>query len=114
MPPADDAPTARLTIHRTSARDEQSRQILCSLDDEYIGQLLFGGTLTRTLAPGPHKLSFNNTLFWKTVSISAPEGGHVQFTVWNQPFGGNVMRLLFIFFGAAPLKLGVAEGGPEG
>lgn len=113
MSPAEPEPPARLTIHRTSTRDEQSRQILCSLDGDYIGQLLFGRTLTKEIPPGPHTISINNTLFWKKVPISAKPGEHVQFTVWNQPFGGNVMRLLFIFIGAAPLKLGLAPGAPD-
>jgi hypothetical protein len=113
MPTVDAEPPARLTIHRTSARDEQSRQVLCSVDGDYVGQLLYGQTLTREIPAGPHTLSVNNTLFWRKVTIAARPGEHVQFTVWNQPFGGNVMRLLFLFVGAAPLKLGFAEGPPD-
>lgn len=112
MPAAEAPGPARLTVHRTSAQDEQSRQILCSLDGGHLGQLLYGATLTREIPAGAHVLSVNNTLFWKKRRFDAEPGGHVQFTVWNQPFGGSVMRLLFIFIGAAPLKLGVAEGPP--
>jgi hypothetical protein len=107
-----DAPAARLTIHRTSAEDEQSRQILCSLDGAYIGQLLFGETLTREIPPGSHRLTANNTLYWKTVSFTAAAGEHVEFTVMNRLFGGTLMKMFFVFFGAAPLKLGLVAGRP--
>jgi hypothetical protein len=120
MSPADAStppptPTAqpRLIVHRTSSRDEQSRQILVSVDGQYVGQLLYGGTLVTSISPGPHRLGLNNTLFWKTVPFTAEPGTDAHFTVWNQPFGGNVMRMMFIFFGAAPLSLGFAEGPPD-
>jgi hypothetical protein len=109
---AEALPPARLTIHRTSADDEQSRQILCSLDGDYIGQLLFGETLTRELPAGTHRLSINNTLYWKNVSFTATAGEHVEFTVMNLLFGGTLMKMLFVFFGAAPLKLAVVAGPP--
>ena len=109
--PAPDA--ARLTIHRTAAWDEQSRQILCSVDGKYVGQLLYGQTLTREIPAGSHTLNANNTLVWKTVPFEAAPGEHVQFTVWNQQMGGWLARLLFIFVGAAALKLGISPGPPR-
>jgi hypothetical protein len=102
----------RLTVHRTSIDDEQSRQILLSVDGEYVGQLLFGETLTREIAPGAHRITANNTLYWKTLSFSAEPGAHVEFTVMNLLFGGTLMKMLFVFFGAAPLKLGLVAGPP--
>jgi hypothetical protein len=104
---------ARLTVHRTAAWDEQSRQILCSVDGRHVGQLLYGQTLSREIQAGAHRLKANNTLVWKTVPFEAAPGEHVQFTVWNEPMGGWFMRLLFIFMGAAALKLGVAPGPPQ-
>jgi hypothetical protein len=104
--------TARLTIHRTAGWDEQSRQILCSIDGTYTGQLLYGQTLTREIPAGPHRLQANNTLVWKTVPFQADAGQHVHFTVWNEPMGGWLTRILFIFVGAAALKLGIAAGPP--
>ena len=103
----------RLTIHRTAAWDEQSRQILCSIDGKYVGQLLYGQTLTRDIPAGSHTLNINNTLVWKTVPFEAAAGEHVQFTVWNEQMGGWFARLLFIFIGAAALKLGIAPGPPQ-
>ena len=49
--------------------------------------------------------------------FDAAAGEHVQFTVWNEPMGGWFARLLFIFIGAAALKLGITPGsapGPSG
>lgn len=107
------AAAARLTIHRTAGWDEQSRQILLSVDGNHIGQLLYGQTLSREIPAGAHTLKANNTLVWKTVPFDAAPGQDVQFTVWNQPMGGWPMRLLFIFIGAAALKLGIAPGPPD-
>jgi hypothetical protein len=106
-------PGATLTVHRTADWDEQSRQILLSVDGKYIGQLLYGQSLTRDIPAGTHTFKANNTLVWKTVPFEAAAGEHVQFTVWNTPMGGWFMRLLFIFIGAAALKLGVAPGPPQ-
>ena len=111
--PEQDAAPARLTIHRTAGWDEQSRQILCSVDGKYTGQLLFGQTLTRDIPAGSHTLKANNTLVWKTVPFEAAPGEHVQFTVWNEQMGGWLARLLFIFIGAAALKLGITPGPPQ-
>jgi len=110
---APSAETVRLTVHRTAAWDEQSRQILCSIDGAYVGQLLYGQTLTREITAGSHTLKANNTLVWKTVPFEAAAGQHVQFTVWNEPMGGWFTRLLFIFVGAAALRLGISPGPPQ-
>jgi hypothetical protein len=110
---SSDQKSSRLTIHRTASWDEQSRQILCSVDGTSVGQLLYGQTLTREIQSGSHTLKTNNTLVWKTVPFNAAPGEHVQFTVWNEPMGGWFMRLLFIFIGAAALKLGIAPGPPQ-
>ena len=104
---------ARLTVHRTAGWDEQSRQILCSVDGRHVGQLLFGQTLSRDIPAGSHTLKANNTLVWKTVPFDAAPGQHVQFTVWNEQMGGLFARLLFIFVGAAALKLGITPGPPQ-
>jgi hypothetical protein len=106
-------PAARLTVHRTAAWDQQTRQILCSIDGKYAGQLLFGQTMTREIAAGSHTLKVNNTLVWKTVPFDAAPGEHVQFTVWNEMMEAWWARLLFIFVGAGALKLGVTAGPPQ-
>jgi hypothetical protein len=109
---AIDPASATLTIHRTSPDDEGSRQILISIDGTYVGQLLFGQALTRRIAPGAHKLTANNTLVWKSAAFDAEAGSHVQFTVRNRAWGGSLMRLFFVFFGAVPLALSLEPGPP--
>lgn len=105
-------PPTLLTIHRTCALDEQTRQIICAVDGRRIGQLLFGETLTVEIAPGPHTLRVHNTLFWKTAGFEADPGGHVHFTVWNRGWGEGYY-LMIVFVGAAPLGVGLARGLPE-
>ena len=47
---------ARLTITRTSPEDVKQRQIICKLDGDWIGDLLFGKTLSRPIPAGRHTL----------------------------------------------------------
>ena len=108
--PEQDAAPARLTIHRTAGWDEQSRQILCSVDGNYIGQLLFGQTLTRDIPAGSHTLKANNTLVWKTVEFIAPAGTHVHFTCINRAPAG--MMYMLALFGVAPLLVTLRPGHP--
>ena len=85
----DPAPAAaRLTIHRTAGWDEQSRQILCSVDGKYLGQLLFGLFVGLS---SPLELSFRQVVTpdrlqgrmnatirswnWGMIAIGAPVGG---------------------------------------
>ncbi|HEY8549053.1 MAG TPA: hypothetical protein VIL35_03775 [Vicinamibacterales bacterium] len=103
-------PPTLLTIHRTADWDEQTRQIICRVDGKRVGQLLYGETLTVEIAPGPHKLRVDNTLFWKTVEFEAEPGAHVHFTVWNRSWGGYYLMIVFI--GSSPLGLGLAAGPP--
>lgn len=103
-------PPTQLTIHRTSDTDEQTRQIICALDGQRFGQVLYGETLTCEIAPGPHLLRVHNTLVWKTLPFEVDPGGHVHFTVWNKALFGYFAMLAFL--GATPLGLGVAPGRP--
>ena len=101
----------RLTIHRTFNEDEGSRQIVCALDGTRIGQVLFGQCLCVEVVPGPHFLRVHNTLVWKTVSFDALPGSHTHVTVWNRRWAGYYTYMMF--FGPAPLLLGVSMGSPE-
>jgi hypothetical protein len=103
-------PPTLLTIHRTSARDERTRQIVCSLDGKRLVELLYGEEHTHELLPGRHTLRVHNTLVWKTVTFEVLPGSHVHFTVWNRACFGFYPLLLVI--GAAPLWLELAPGAP--
>ena len=104
-------PPTLLTIHRTSPRDEQTRQIVCALDGKRFGQVLFGERLTVEIPPGQHALRIHNTLVWKTAAFGAEPGGHVHFTVWNRGWG-EAHYLLIVFVGWSPLGVGLARGRP--
>jgi hypothetical protein len=105
-------PPTLLTIHRTSLRDEQSRQIVCKLDGVWIAELLYGHTRICEITPGRHTLRMHNTLVWKTLTFDAAPGAHMHVTVWNRSWFGYYVMLFFL--GAAPLGLGVAPGIPVG
>ncbi len=104
-------PPTLLTIHRTSTRDEQTRQIVCALDGTRFGQVLFGERLTIEILPGRHTLRIHNTLVWKTAEFGATPGEHVHFTVWNRGWG-EAHYLLIVFVGWSPLGVGLARGTP--
>ena len=100
-------PPTLLTIHRTSPRDEQSRQIVCALDGKRFGQVLFGERLTIEIPPGRHALRIHNTLVWKTVRFTAAAGEHVQFTAVNRPGPGTYSMLGLL--GAGPLYVTITR-----
>jgi hypothetical protein len=101
-----------LTIHRTSPRDEQTRQIVCALDGRRFGQVLFGQRLTIEIPPGRHALRVHNTLVWKTAEFVAGPGEHLHFTVWNRAWGEG-HYVLIVLIGWSPLGVGLARGTPD-
>jgi hypothetical protein len=105
--------TCTLTVQRTSPLDVMERQIVVSLDGERIAELLYGKSVTRTIAPGPHRLRIHNTLVWKTVAFEAHPGEHVRFqTVNHAPSWAKWMVGLL---GAGPMYVTVErESVPSG
>jgi hypothetical protein len=106
-------PPTQITVHRTSPEDVGDRQVIFALDGVRIGQLMFGGTLTREVAPGPHSLRAYNTLVWKTITFDSPPGSHLHFTCVNRAPRG--LFYLIAIFGVAPLFVTLEPGrpGPE-
>lgn len=96
---------ARVTISRTLATDVGQRQVYVSLDGERIATLLFGESVTREIAPGPHKVTLYNTLVWKTVRFETEPGAHVEFVFANRP--GRFTLGFLALMGVAPLFLSV-------
>lgn len=94
---------ARVTITRRSPEDARERQVVVSIDGRKIATLMYGGSFTADIEPGPHRLRVHNTLVWKTTHFDAAPGGHARFTVINRP-GGSTTGLLTIL-GARPLYL---------
>ena len=96
---------ARLVITRRQARDIRQRQVFIALDDQRIGDLVFGEEIVREIAPGPHTLKANNTMIWKTVKFEAAAGEEVRFSAVN--FSGRGFWILMAFAGVAPLFLAI-------
>ena len=92
---------ASVTIVRTSDEDFKQRQLVVWLDDEKLGDLMFGDTLTRDVQAGPHKLRVSNTLVWKTVEFDVKPGEQVRFEAINRP--GRVTYPMLVFIGVGPL-----------
>jgi hypothetical protein len=115
--PAGQTP-ARLIVSRTLPIDVAQRQVYVNLDGERIATLLFGETVVRDIAPGPHQLRLNNTLVWKTLAFDAAPGEVVEFRFANR--AGRLALPFLAVMGVAPLYLTV-EGprvqgskGPKG
>jgi hypothetical protein len=92
-----------LTVMRTDQSDFQQRQVIVYLDDEKIGELMFGDAMSRDIAPGPHRLRVSNTLVWKTVNFDVKPGEQVRFEVINRP--GKLTYPMLLIIGAGPLYL---------
>jgi hypothetical protein len=98
---------ASVTISRTDAADFKQRQLVIRLDGEPLGDLMFGETMTRDLAPGPHKLRVSNTLIWKTIAFDVKPGEQVRFQAINR--AGALTYPLLLIMGAGPLYLTVTR-----
>ena len=83
----------------------RQRQVYISLDGEAIATLLFGQSVTRDIAPGPHRLKLNNTLVRKSVDFTALPGERVEFHLANR--AGRFALPFLAVMGVAPLYLTV-------
>src|SRR4051794_29253406 len=92
---------ARITVSRQAADDVRTRQLVVSIDREKVATLLYGGSMTREVPPGPHRLRVHNTLVWKTVDLDLAAGEHASFTAANVAGFGTVPMLGLL--GAGPL-----------
>ena len=98
-----------VTVARTDAADVRHRQLVITLDGERLGDLLFGESMQRDVAPGPHRLRVSNTLVWKTLDFDVKPGEQVRFTAINR--AGKLTYPMLVIFGAAPLYLTVKRVG---
>ena len=88
-------------VSRTSDDDFKARQLVIWIDGEKIGDLMFGETFSRDVAPGKHTLRVSNTLVWKTVSFDVQSGDQVRFQAVNRP--GRLTYPMLVLLGAGPL-----------
>ena len=97
------ATSAHLTISRNTAGDFQDRQVYVWVDGESWGKIKYGHPLSREIAPGPHRIRVNNTLFNDTLTFTARPGEHVRVRCHNgMPRAG---WLLLVFLHATYLRV---------
>jgi hypothetical protein len=94
-----------VTIARTHASDFGQRQLVITLDGERLGDLLFGDSISREVAPGNHVLRVSNTLVWKTVTFDVKPGEQVRFEAINR--AGKLTYPMLVILGAGPLYVTV-------
>lgn len=92
-----------VTVTRNSDKDVQHRQVIMSIDGEPFGNLLFGKSVTKPIAPGHHTIKAYNTLVWKTLEFDLAEGEHATFSVVNIP--GKWTYALVTLLGVGPMYL---------
>jgi hypothetical protein len=100
---------ASVTISRTDRSDFGDRQLVITLDNERLGNLMFGESMSRDVAAGPHTLRVSNTLVWKTVTFDVKPGEQVRFAAINRP--GKLTYPMLVIFGAGPLYVTVKRVG---
>ena len=94
-----------VTIARTHTSDVKHRQLVITLDGECLGDLLFGESIQRDVAPGRHRLRVSNTLVWKTVEFDVKPGEQVRFEAINR--AGKLTYPMMIILGIGPLYVTV-------
>ena len=94
-----------VTIARTHASDVKHRQLVITLDGDSLGDLLFGESIQRDVAPGRHRLRVSNTLVWKTVEFDVKPGEQVRFEAINR--AGKLTYPMMIILGIGPLYVTV-------
>lgn len=106
-PTAERAPTVAartlLTLVRNAPNDFRDRQVYLWVDDEYWGKLKYDIPMTQEIAPGPHRIRVNNTLFTHVLDVTALPGEHVRVRCVNgMPTAG---WLMFIVLHATYLRV---------
>ena len=98
-----------VTIARTHGSDVGLRQLVITLDGERLGDLLFGQSMQRDVAPGPHRLRVSNTLVWKTLEFDVKPAEQIRFEAINR--AGKLTYPMLVLFGVGPLYLTVRRIG---
>jgi hypothetical protein len=99
--------SARVTVSRTLPGDVGQRQVYVSLDGEAWVTMLAGQRAERTIAPGPHRIRFNNTLVWKTIEFDAAPDETIEFRFANT--AGRLAIGFLAVMGVAPLFLKIVR-----
>ena len=104
--------SARVLVRREDPEDLGQRQIYVRVDDGPTQTLRYGQSTAVDIAPGPHSLKANNTLFWKTVGFEAAPGEEVEFRVVNKAGRLGLGLLALLGVGLLILVVEVVERRP--
>ena len=96
---------SRVTIVRTSTRDNEKRVMIVKLDDAPLATLYYGKSATRVVQPGKHTLNVNNTFVWKNQKFEIAPGEHVTFQLINR--SGKFTWFLVALMGAGPMYIDI-------
>lgn len=96
---------AQLTITRNGASDFQDRQVYMFVDDQPLGKLKYGKSMSLEIAPGRHRVRAFNTLLSHTIEVDAVPGEHVRLRCTNgMPTAGWLM-MIFLHVTALRVRL---------
>ncbi|MGE0393751.1 MAG: hypothetical protein AB7I25_11125 [Vicinamibacterales bacterium] len=91
--------TAQVTVRRQSPKDMGVREVAILLDGQKIASLRNGEAVTVDVAPGPHILKADNTLFKKTLAFTVGVGEHASFMTANYAGRATYSILMFLMGG---------------
>jgi hypothetical protein len=98
-------PSASLTITRDAPDDVQDRWIRIFIDDLPVEILRYGEVLTKSLAPGHHRVKAHNTLSKHVVEFDAAAGEVVHFRCFNTVARGGMLMMLTTGFAFITVRL---------
>ncbi len=98
---------ARIVLKRISPEDVKQRQVIVKLDDEHIGNLMFGRILNRAIEPGHHTLRVDNTWNKRKIEFDVAEGAEAIFRVVNR--AGRFTWFLVSALGAGPMYVSIEQ-----
>jgi len=97
--------SAQITIFRNSPEDTQTRQIKVFLDGKNQGELMFGDSVTLTVAPRAHIICVDNTWNRQELKIEIGAGDHLQFLA--KSVAGKFSWFLLGFLGFGPIHVSI-------
>lgn len=103
-------PETAIVINRSSPQDFQDRQIYVWVDDEPLGKIRYGASISHKIEPGEHTVRVFNTLLSQSLKVTAASGEQVTLQCGNgMPTAG---WLMMIFLHVTYLRVWIARDTP--